>query len=156
MIKQYLFCKDKFNVGWKLLQLISPHVRRGTVTFARQTWCGSIILSGLIARCAMCIPITARSIYQTRYITWIYITNLSHDSTCGTHSTWYYNAYCTIHLQYTMNLIVVRGIMDVYAHYCRTVITDKYVVCWIHREKSLKNLCIKKRKYILHEFILCA
>ena len=41
--------------------------------------------------------------------------------------------------QCTLNLIVVRGILDVYAHYCRTVITNKYVDYWIHGNISLKK-----------------
>ena len=43
--------------------------------------------------------------------------------------------------QYTLSLIVVRGILDVYANYCRTVITNTYVDYWMHTNKSLKNLC---------------
>ena len=43
-------------------------------------------------------------------------------------------------VEYTLYLIVIREIMDVYTHYCRTVITDKYVDYWIHGNKSLKNL----------------
>ena len=43
--------------------------------------------------------------------------------------------------QYTLSLIVVRGILDVYTHYCRTVITGKYVDFWIHGNISLKILC---------------
>ena len=47
MIKDYLDCKD--NVKWKLLQLISSHVRRDTLTFRRQVWYGCIIISRMIA-----------------------------------------------------------------------------------------------------------
>ena len=43
--------------------------------------------------------------------------------------------------QYTLRLIFVRGIMDVYAHYCRAVVTNEHVDFWIHGNKSLKNLC---------------
>ena len=55
--------------------------------------------------------------------------------------------------QYTLSLILVRGTLDVYAHYCRTVITNKYVYYWIHGNKSLKNLCTdyngwKQRLYV--------
>ena len=43
--------------------------------------------------------------------------------------------------QCTLSLIVVRGIQDVYTHYCRTVITNEYVDYWIHGNISLKILC---------------
>ena len=40
-----------------------------------------------------------------------------------------------------MSLIVVRAILDVYTHYCRTVIANKHVDYWIHGNISLQNLC---------------
>ena len=43
--------------------------------------------------------------------------------------------------QDTLSLIFVRGILDAYAHYFRTVITNKHVDYWIHGNKSQKNLC---------------
>ena len=51
--------------------------------------------------------------------------------------------------------LIVRGIEDVYAQYCRTVITNKYVDHAIHGNKSLKNLCtdhdgLKKRFFALN------
>ena len=39
-----------------------------------------------------------------------------------------------------MNLIVVKGIMDVYAHHCSTVVINKYVDYWMQGNKALKNL----------------
>ena len=40
-----------------------------------------------------------------------------------------------------LSLIVVRGIVDVYTHYWRTVITNKCVDYWMHGTILLKNLC---------------
>ena len=78
MIKEYLDCKD--SVKWKLLQLISPHVKRDTLTFRHQAWYGCIITSRMITKCAMGIPITAKSNYQTDF---------RPDRTCGAAGTWY-------------------------------------------------------------------
>ena len=43
--------------------------------------------------------------------------------------------------QCTLSLIVATAILDVYTHYCRTVITNKYVDYWIHGNISLEILC---------------
>ena len=42
--------------------------------------------------------------------------------------------------QCTLRLIVVRGILDVYTHYCRTVITNKCVDHWIHGNIAKKSV----------------
>ena len=49
--------------------------------------------------------------------------------------------YISSIVQCTLNLIFVRGIVVVCTHFCRTVITNKYVYYWMHGNQSLKNLC---------------
>ena len=44
--------------------------------------------------------------------------------------------------QCTLSFIVVRGILDAYTHYCRTVIADKCVDYWIFGNISVKTLLI--------------
>ena len=65
----------------EIITIDITNVRHDTLNFRRQAWYGCIIISRMIAGCAMGIPITARSNYQTRYTMEIHH-QLRHDRTC--------------------------------------------------------------------------